>query len=41
MQENPAFNQDNQDPDWHKVSEIWTLYHADGQTVFYKVKSFF
>jgi hypothetical protein len=41
MQENPAFNQDNQDPDWHKVVEIWNSYHANGQTVFYKVNIFY
>jgi hypothetical protein len=40
MREDPAFNRDNQDPDWHKVVIIWNSSHANGQTVFYKVKIF-
>jgi hypothetical protein len=39
MHEDPVFNQDNQDPDWHKAVEIWNSFHANGKTIFYKVNS--
>ena len=39
MWENPVFNRNNQDPDWHKAVEIWNSFHANGKTIFYKVNS--
>jgi hypothetical protein len=37
MREDPAFNRDNQDPDWNKAVKVWNSFHANGKTIFYKV----
>jgi len=37
MREDPAFNRDNQDPDWNKAVKVWNSFHVNGKTIFYKV----
>jgi len=41
MREHPAFNQENQDPDWKKAVVVWNGNHAKGNEneIFYKVCS--
>ena len=41
MHEHPAFNQENQDPDWKKAVLVWNGNHAKGNEneIFYKVCS--
>ena len=41
MCEYPAFNQENQDPDWKKAVIVWNSNHAKGNEseFFYKVCS--
>jgi len=34
----PIFNQDKQEPDWKTAVQIWNCDHADGKTIFYKVR---
>ena len=41
MPEQPAFNQENQDPDWKKVVVVWNGNHAkrNENDTFYKICS--
>lgn len=38
MKEHPAFNRNNQEPNWKTAVQVWNTEHADGNTIFYKVK---
>jgi hypothetical protein len=37
MREDPAYTQNNKDPDWKSAIQIWNTQYADGKTIFYKV----
>ena len=40
IQTNQYFNRDKQEPDWKTGVQIWNRDHADGKTIFYKVRIF-